>query len=62
MTALCPTFKCLSLTLLIVLADIALFIFLASVGLDKSSNRLLSIKAITVIDYGANYRSGVLKG
>lgn len=41
---LCPTFKVLSLTFLITLADIALFIFEVSVGLDKTAPNLLQVK------------------
>lgn len=43
--ALCPTFQFLSLTFLISLADIALFIFEVSVGLEKSSSYLLAVNA-----------------
>jgi rhomboid protease GluP len=60
--ALCPTFKFLSLTFLISLADIALFIFEVSVGLDKSSNYLLKVNADTLISYGGNYQPRVLSG
>lgn len=60
--ALCPTFKFLSLTFLISLADLVLFIVLVSVGLDKSSSYLLQVKVNTLIDYGANYQPAVLSG
>jgi len=52
--SLCPTFKFLSLTFLIVLADIAVFIFLIVVGLEKTSDNLLQIKGTALIDYGGN--------
>ena len=54
--SLCPTFKFLSLTFLIVVADIAVFIFLAVVGLDKASDNLLQINGTTLIAYGGNYQ------
>lgn len=38
--ALCPTFKFLSLTFLICIADIVVFIFEVAVGLDKQGNLL----------------------
>lgn len=60
--ALCPTFKFLSLTFLISLADIALFIFEVSVGLDKTSNNLLQVNVPTLITYGGNYQPKVLNG
>jgi rhomboid protease GluP len=60
--ALCPTFNFLSLTFLISLADIALFIFEVSVGLDKSSSYLLQVNAQTLIKYGGNYQPSVLSG
>jgi hypothetical protein len=55
-TSLCPTFSFLSLTFLIILADIAVFIYLAVVGLEKTSNNLLQIKSQTLIDNGGNYQ------
>lgn len=60
--ALCPTFQFLSLTFLISLADIALFIFEVSVGLEKSSSYLLAVNAETLIEYGGNYQPKVLSG
>lgn len=60
--ALCPTFKFLSVTFLIFLADIVMFIIEASVGLSKSSPQLLGINASTLIKYGANDSRLLLSG
>jgi hypothetical protein len=55
--SLCPTFSFLSLTFLIVLADIIVFTYLACIGLDSTSNNLLQIKTQTLIDHGGNYQA-----
>ena len=55
--SLCPTFSFLSLTFLILIADIVVFIYLASIGLDTSSDNLLQIKTQTLIDHGGNYQA-----
>lgn len=58
---LCPNFKFWSLTFLIILADIAVFIFQLSKGLDKEG-ALLEVKTQTIIDYGGNYYTAVKNG
>lgn len=55
--SLCPTFSFLYLTFLILLADIVVFIYLASIGLDTTSDNLLQIKTQTLIDHGGNYQA-----
>lgn len=59
---LCPSFKFLSFTFLVVLADIAMFIYLVAEGLDKTSDNLLQVKAQTLIDNGGNYQPKDLDG
>ena len=59
--ALCPTFKFLSLTFLICLADIAVFIFEVAVGLDRQGN-LLQVNVDTLITYGGNLPIKVQNG
>jgi rhomboid protease GluP len=60
--ALCPTFKFLSFTFLVTIVDITFFIFLVSVGLDRTSENLLMVRADTLIEYGGNYQPKVLAG
>lgn len=59
--ALCPTFKFLSLTFLICLADIIIFIFEVAVGLDYQGN-LLQVNVDTLITYGGNLPIKVQNG
>ena len=58
--ALCPTFRFLSLTFLIVLADIGMFIWEEVRGLDKTSDNLLQVNVLTLIDLGGNYQPFLL--
>jgi len=55
--SLCPTFTFCSLTFLIVVADIAMFIYEASVGLDSASSNLLQITGATLVNTGGNYQA-----
>jgi len=55
--SLCPSFTFLSLTFLIVVADLAVFIYLVVIGLDKTSSNLLAVQAQTLIDHGGNYQA-----
>lgn len=53
---LCPNFSFISITFLLVVIDIILFIYEVSIGLDKASNNLLQVKSQTLIDHGGNYQ------
>lgn len=58
--SLCPTFKFLSLTFVIIVADIGMFIWEEIRGLDKTSNNLLMVNSQTLVDLGANYQPYLL--
>ena len=59
---LCPTFKFLSITFLIILVDLIMFIIEQVKGLDKTSTNLLQVNIQTLIDLGANYQPNDLDG
>ena len=59
---LCPTFSFLSVTFLVIVADIAMFIVEQVKGLDKTSSSLLQVKIATLIELGANYQPKDLNG
>ena len=59
---LCPTFTFISITFLIILVDLVMFVVEEVKGLDKSSSNLLEVKVQTLIDLGANYQPNDLKG
>lgn len=59
---LCPTFKFLSVTFLIILVDLIMFIIEVAKGLDKTSTNLLQVNLQTLIGLGANYQPNDLAG
>lgn len=60
--ALCPTFKLLSLTTLVTILDIAVFIFELSLGLKTPSKYFLEVNSETLLKYGGNDLQDVLNG
>lgn len=51
--AFCPNWKCLSITMLLILADTAIFIAEAVYGIEKSGD-LLQISIDSLVKFGAN--------
>lgn len=47
---LCPQFEFCSLTFLLVIADLALFIFEMTQGVDRASANLLQVQTQTLMD------------
>lgn len=59
---LCPSFSFLSITFLVILVNLIMFIIENVNGLDKASPNLLQIKTLTLIELGANYQPNDLDG
>ena len=59
---LCPNFSFISVTFLVILADLVMFIIEEVKGLDRASDNLLQVKINTLIDLGANYQPRDLNG
>ena len=58
----CPNFSLLSITFLIIVVDIIMFIVEEVKGLEKTSANLLQVKFLTLIELGANYQPNELAG
>lgn len=61
MSTFCPIFTCLSLTVLLVLTDVGMFIAENSIGLNRSGE-VLEVQSQTIIDLGGNFQPLVRKG
>ena len=62
MFGLCPNFKLLSITMLIIIADLVMFIAEQITGLDKASSNLLQVSTARLMQLGANYQPNDLAG
>ena len=62
MFGLCPNFKLISITMLIIIADLVMFIAEQITGLDKTSNNLLQVNTTRLMQLGANYQPNDLAG
>lgn len=60
--ALCPQFSFLSITFLVIVIDLVMFIVSAALGLSSNANRFLEVKADVLLDLGGNYEPDVKNG